>query len=66
LSAFILIASFVPDYAIIGQTTGTGAGGTVGSALVLMLMHVVAAVAVVWSLVRLWGSKQATLPRVAE
>ena len=57
LSVIVLIASFIPDYMIIGKTTGPFAGGTLESALVLMLMHVVAAVIIVWSLVKIWGAK---------
>lgn len=57
VSAVVLVVSFVPDYLIIGQTTGPFAGGSWPSALVLMLMHVVSAVLIVWSLVKIWGPK---------
>jgi hypothetical protein len=50
LSIVVLLLSFVPDYLIIGQTTGRFAGGNEGSAFVLMLMHVVTAIIVVWAL----------------
>src|SRR5665213_1891504 len=53
----VLIASFIPDYLIIGQTTGPFAGGSVGTALLLMLMHVVTAMIVVGSMIRLWGKR---------
>lgn len=58
----VLLVSFLPDYMIIGQTTGMFAGGNVGSALVLMLMHVVTAILAVWSLVRLWGRRPVARP----
>jgi hypothetical protein len=51
LSIVVLLLSFIPDYLIIGQTTGRFAGGNVGSAFVLMLMHVVTATIVVWVLI---------------
>lgn len=57
VSAVVLIVSFIPDYLIIGKTSGPFAGGTLPEALVLMLLHVVAAVIIVWALVKLWGSK---------
>ena len=50
LAIVVLLLSFIPDYLIIGQTTGRFAGGNGGSALVLMLMHVVTAIIVVWAL----------------
>ena len=50
LSIVVLLLSFIPDYLVIGQTTGRFAGGNGGSALVLMLMHVVTATIVVWTL----------------
>ena len=57
LAVIVLLASFIPDYMIIGVTTGPFAGGSVPTALVLALMHVVAAVIVVWSFVKVWGSR---------
>jgi hypothetical protein len=57
VSVIVLLVSFIPDYMIIGQTTGPFAGGTLPNALVLMLMHVVAAIIIVWSLVKLWGAR---------
>jgi hypothetical protein len=57
LSGIVLLISFIPDYQIIGQTTGMFAGGTISSALTLMLMHLAAAVIIVWSLVKLWGER---------
>ena len=60
ISLIVLLVSFIPDYQIIGQTTGMFAGGTVSSALVLALMHVVAAVIIVLSLTKMWGSKPAS------
>jgi hypothetical protein len=57
LSVVVLVASFVPDYLIIGMTTGPFAGADWGSALVLMLMHVVAAAAIVYPLVKVWGAR---------
>jgi hypothetical protein len=57
LAVVVLLVSFVPDYMIIGKTTGPFAGGSVPTALVLALMHVVAAAIVVWSFVKVWGSK---------
>src|SRR5580658_6785546 len=50
LAIVVLLLSFIPDYLIIGQTTGRFAGGNGGSALVLMLMHVVTAIIVVRAL----------------
>jgi hypothetical protein len=58
ISIIVLIASFVPDFLIIGNTTGPFAGATISSALVLMLMHVVAAVIVIWALTTKWGEKR--------
>ena len=66
VSVFVLIVSFIPDYLIIGQTTGPVAGGTWPSALVLMLMHVVAAVISVWALIKIWGAKPVTASPVSE
>lgn len=63
LSVVVLLLSFIPDYLIIGSTTGPFAGATLPSALTLMLMHVVAAIIIVTSLVKLWGAK-ATLPSI--
>ncbi len=57
ISVFVLLVSFIPDYLIIGQATGPFAGGSVPTALVLALMHVVAAIIVVWTFVKVWGSK---------
>jgi hypothetical protein len=62
LSVVVLIASFYPDYMIIGATNGPFSGGTLPEALVLMFMHVVAAVIIVWALVKVWGAKA---PKVA-
>jgi hypothetical protein len=57
IAVVVLIISFIPDYLIIGKTSGPFAGGTVESALVLALMHVVAAVIIVYALTKLWGPK---------
>ena len=57
ISGAVLLASFIPDYQIIGVTEGMFAGGTWPTALTLALMHVVAAVIIVWSLTQLWGSR---------
>lgn len=57
VSAVVLIASFIPDYMIIGQSTGPFAGTTLSGGLVLMLLHVIAAVIIVLALVKIWGSK---------
>lgn len=61
VSVVVLLLSFIPDIMIIGQTTGPFAGGTVGSALVLALMHVAAAAIIVWSLTRLWGPRMVAI-----
>lgn len=61
ISAVVLVLSFIPDFLIIGQTTGPFAGGTVGTAILLMVMHVAAAAAIVYSLVKLWGAKIVTM-----
>ena len=67
LSVIVLLVSFIPDYLIIGNTTGPFAGGTLPSALTLMLMHVAAAIIIVWSLVKVWGARNVaavqTLPK---
>jgi hypothetical protein len=64
VSLVVLVFSFVPDYLIIGQTTGVFAGGTVSTALTLMLMHVVAAIIIVMSLVRIWGNRPIPAPQL--
>lgn len=57
-SAVVLILSFIPDCLMIGDTTKPQfAGANWGCAIVLMLMHVVAAVIVVWALTTRWGSR---------
>jgi hypothetical protein len=61
-AVIVLVLSFIPDLLIIGQTTGPFAGGTLPAALVLMCMHVAAAVITVWSLTRLWGPR--VIPQV--
>jgi Family of unknown function (DUF6069) len=58
ISAAVLVLSFIPDYLIIGQTTGMFAGGSWPNAAALMFMHIVAAIIIVWSLVWLWGGRQ--------
>ncbi len=60
ISALVLVLSFIPDYQIIGQTTGMFAGGTWPTALTLALMHVVAAAIIVPALLLLWGPRPAT------
>ena len=67
LSIVVLLLSFIPDYMIIGMTTGPFAGGSVPTALVLALMHVVEAIILVWSLVKLWGARKvmSALPATA-
>ena len=62
VAVVVLLASFIPDYLIIGQTSGPFAGGTLPSALVLALMHVVAAVIVVYAFVKMWGAKNVKTP----
>jgi hypothetical protein len=58
LSGVVLILSFIPDYRIIGNTTEPMfAGANWGCVLVLMLMHIVVAVIVVWTLTTRWGSR---------
>jgi Family of unknown function (DUF6069)/Porin subfamily len=57
IAIVVLVLSFIPDYLIIGQTTGRFAGANWGSALVLMLMHLVEAFIVVWALIKLWGHR---------
>lgn len=57
LSIVVLLVSFIPDFLVIGKTTGPFAGGTVGTALLLMLMHVVAAGIIVYVFVHMWGNK---------
>jgi hypothetical protein len=57
VSVIVLLLSLIPDYLIIGQTTGHFAGATTQDALALMFMHVVAAVIIVWALAKLWGGK---------
>jgi hypothetical protein len=57
ISVIALIISFVPDYMIIGMTSGPFAGATLPSALVLMLMHIAAAVCIVLSLTNIWGAR---------
>jgi hypothetical protein len=64
VAVVVLILSFIPDYLIIGQTSGPFAGGSWPSALTLALMHVVAAVIIVGSLTRLWGPKLTSSPSV--
>ncbi len=61
ISVIILVLSLIPDYLIIGQTTGGFAGATWGSAIVLMLMHIAEAPIVVWALVKLWGRREASV-----
>ncbi|MDB5265642.1 MAG: hypothetical protein JWM39_355 [Parcubacteria group bacterium] len=57
LSVVVFIVSCYPDYMVIGAVTGPFAGGTLADALVLMLMHLAAAIIIVWALVKLWGSR---------
>jgi hypothetical protein len=57
VAGIVLLLSFIPDYMIIGMTSGPFAGGTWASALTLALMHVVAAVLIVYALEKLWGPK---------
>ena len=64
ISIIVLLISFIPDYLIIGKTTGMFAGGTVANASTLALMHLVAAIIIVYALTKLWGPKPAV--RVAE
>ncbi len=66
LSGIVLLVSFIPDYEIIGSTTGVFAGGSIGSALTLALMHVAAAVVIVWSLVELWGARMTSKVTIDE
>ena len=57
VSIVVLLLSLIPDYLIIGMTTGHFAGATFASASTLMLMHVAAAIITVWALVKMWGAK---------
>ncbi len=50
ISGIVLFLSFIPDYLIIGKTTGPFAGGSPGTAAVLAMMHVVSAVIIVAAL----------------
>jgi hypothetical protein len=59
ISVVVLLLSFIPDYLVIGVTTGLFAGGTVATASTLALMHIVSAIIIVWALVKVWGSKTA-------
>ena len=59
VSLAVLLLSFIPDYEIIGVTSGRFAGGNAGSALVLMAMHVAAALVIVPSLTLIWGAREA-------
>jgi hypothetical protein len=61
IAIVVLIVSFIPDYLVIGVTTGPFAGGNLGSALTLALMHVATAVIVVLSLTKLWGARNKIL-----
>lgn len=58
VAVIVFILSCIPDYLIIGKTSGPFAGGTFPEALVLMVMHLAAAIIITWSLVKLWGAKQ--------
>ena len=58
IAVIVFLLSLIPDYLIIGQTTGPFAGGNVPSALTLMLMHLAAAIIIVASLVKIWGAKK--------
>jgi len=53
----VLVLSFIPDLLIHGMTTGPFAGATWGAVILLMLMHVAAAVALVVTLVRYTRAK---------
>ena len=55
----VLILSFIPDYLVIGKTTGMFAGGSVKTALLLALLHVTTAAITVYGLTRLWGRRAA-------
>jgi hypothetical protein len=57
VSVIVLVLSFIPDYLVIGVTSGPFAGGTLGAALTLALMHVISAIIIVLSLTKLWGPK---------
>jgi hypothetical protein len=59
VAVIVLIVSLIPDYMVIGVTTGPFAGGSLPTALTLMLMHVVEAIIVVAAFVKIWGSKNA-------
>ena len=54
VSALVLVLSLIPDYLVIDRMTGHFAGATPAAGLTLMLMHVVAAAIIVWSLISLW------------
>lgn len=64
ISVIVLLLSFIPDYLIIGVTTGAFAGGSVPTAATLALMHVVSAAIIVWSLITLWGPRVSTPAKV--
>jgi hypothetical protein len=61
ISTVVLLLSFIPDYLIIGVTSDAFARGSWSTTLTLVLMHVVATVIIVWSLVRLWGPRAAQM-----
>ena len=53
VAAAVLVLSFIPDVLIVGQKS---VGGNLGSAGLLMVMHVATCVVITWALTRLWGS----------
>jgi hypothetical protein len=62
ISIVVLLLSFIPDYMVIGVTSGPFAGGTVPAALTLALMHVATAAIVLYSMTKLWGPKNPITP----
>ena len=57
IAIVVLILSFIPDYLVIGQTTGMFAGGSVKTASLLALLHVTTAAIAVFAFTRLWGRR---------
>ena len=57
VAGIVLVLSFIPDLLIVGQTSGPFGGGNIGSAALLMTMHVATGAIVTWALIRLWGPR---------
>jgi hypothetical protein len=59
ISVIVFLLSLIPDYMLLGSTNHFGAGATVASVATLMLMHAVAGIIIVWSLLTLTKPKLA-------